>query len=158
MLWNTVSRYTDVGLLIFRIGFGREMLVFHGWKKLLEGPEAWSSVDQTMQIFGDLDYSYQNNHLFLFKTITCSYSKQSLIPIENNHFGDLYALLINACSYWFCWLTSLGELWRTGPDNLASCFLMDSPLSLTRCAICTSWSKIASDRVGFAITSCHDSI
>ena len=73
MLWNTVSRYTDVGLLIFRIGFGREMLVFHGWKKLLEGPEAWSSIDQTMQIFGDLDYSYQNNHLFLFKTITHSY-------------------------------------------------------------------------------------
>ena len=28
------------------------MLIFHGWGKLLGGPEAWSSVGQAMQIFG----------------------------------------------------------------------------------------------------------
>ena len=52
MPWTKLSRYTDLGLLIFRIGFGFGMLFFHGWEKLTTGPEQWQSLGQSMQIFG----------------------------------------------------------------------------------------------------------
>ena len=52
MPWNKLSRHTDLGLLIFRIGFGLGMLIFHGWEKLMAGPEAWQTLGQSMQVFG----------------------------------------------------------------------------------------------------------
>ncbi len=50
--WNQLEKHADLGLLILRIGFGIGMLVFHGWGKLIGGPEAWASVGESMQIFG----------------------------------------------------------------------------------------------------------
>jgi len=52
MLWNQLSRYTDLGLLVLRIGFGLGMLIFHGWGKLIGGPEVWTSVGSAMGTFG----------------------------------------------------------------------------------------------------------
>ena len=52
MIWDNLSKYSDVGLLIFRAGFGSGMLIFHGWPKLIGGPEIWTEVGASIQIFG----------------------------------------------------------------------------------------------------------
>ncbi len=52
MIWTKLSRHTDLGLLILRIGFGLGMLIFHGWEKLTGGPETWANVGGAMEIFG----------------------------------------------------------------------------------------------------------
>ena len=57
ILWNQLSKYADLGLLILRVGFGLGMLVFHGWGKLIGGPEAWTAVGESMQIFG-IDFGH----------------------------------------------------------------------------------------------------
>ncbi len=52
MIWTKLSRHTDLGLLILRIGFGLGMLIFHGWRKLTGGPETWANVGGAMEILG----------------------------------------------------------------------------------------------------------
>lgn len=52
MIWNKLSKHADLGLLIFRVGFGLGMLIFHGWGKLTGGPEAWANVGGAVEIFG----------------------------------------------------------------------------------------------------------
>ena len=52
MLWNNLSRYSDAGLLVFRIGFGLGFLFFHGWGKLVGGPERWEGVGSAMGALG----------------------------------------------------------------------------------------------------------
>jgi len=52
MILNQLNKYSDLGHLIFRIGFGSGMFIFHGWKKLIGGPEVWASVGSAMEIFG----------------------------------------------------------------------------------------------------------
>ena len=52
MIWNHLSRYRDIGLLLFRLGFGLGFLFFHGWGKLVGGPERWQGVGSAMGIFG----------------------------------------------------------------------------------------------------------
>ena len=39
MVWTKLSEHADLDLLIFRIGFGLGMLVFHGWRKLVDEPD-----------------------------------------------------------------------------------------------------------------------
>lgn len=46
------ERYRDVGLLVLRIGFGLGFLYFHGWAKLVGGPERWSQVGSAMSHLG----------------------------------------------------------------------------------------------------------
>ncbi len=52
MIWDQLSKYRDVGLLVFRLGFGLGFLFFHGWGKLIGGPETWANVGGAMSIFG----------------------------------------------------------------------------------------------------------
>lgn len=52
MIWNKLSKYSDLGLLIFRLGFGLGFLFFHGWGKLIGGPERWADLGGAMSTFG----------------------------------------------------------------------------------------------------------
>lgn len=52
MIWNQLSKYQDAGLLIFRLGFGLGFLFFHGWGKLIGGPELWEGLGGAMSVFG----------------------------------------------------------------------------------------------------------
>lgn len=52
MIWNTLEKYKDEGLLIVRLGFGLGFLYFHGWGKLIGGPEAWARYGQAMEQIG----------------------------------------------------------------------------------------------------------
>ena len=52
MIWNTLSKYQDVGLLIIRLGLGLGFLFFHGWEKLIGGPERWEGLGNAMGVFG----------------------------------------------------------------------------------------------------------
>ena len=47
-----MDRYSDLGLLILRIGIGLNMLVFHGWGKITAGPERWQKVGGAMGNLG----------------------------------------------------------------------------------------------------------
>lgn len=44
--------YTDLGLLILRIGIGLSMLLFHGWGKISAGPERWEGIGGQMANLG----------------------------------------------------------------------------------------------------------
>jgi putative oxidoreductase len=52
MIWNKLEKYRDVGLLIARLGFGLGFLYFHGWDKLVGGPERWAGVGGAMDSVG----------------------------------------------------------------------------------------------------------
>jgi len=52
MIWETLDKYRDVGLLIVRAGFGFGFLFYHGWGKLVGGPERWAQVGGAMDNFG----------------------------------------------------------------------------------------------------------
>ena len=52
MIWNTLEKYRDVGLLIVRLGFGLGFLFYHGWGKLIGGPERWAQVGGAMGNLG----------------------------------------------------------------------------------------------------------
>lgn len=55
MKWNPGDKYLDVGLLIARLGMGLGFLYYHGWGKLLAGPERWEGLGGQMARFG-LDF------------------------------------------------------------------------------------------------------
>lgn len=46
------TRRTDLALLILRLGIGLSMLIFHGWGKLVGGPERWTALGGTMARWG----------------------------------------------------------------------------------------------------------
>jgi putative oxidoreductase len=52
MIWHSLERYRDLGLLIARVGFGLGFIFFHGWDKLTGGPERWAQVGSAMQNLG----------------------------------------------------------------------------------------------------------
>ena len=52
MIGDRLAKYRDLGLLIFRLGFGLGFLFFHGWEKLAGGPELWAEVGSAVSIFG----------------------------------------------------------------------------------------------------------
>ena len=52
MFWNGLGRYADVGLLIFRLGFGLGFIYYHGGVKLGESAEDWIQTGSAMQHFG----------------------------------------------------------------------------------------------------------
>lgn len=51
-MWNALAKYRDVGLLVVRLGFGLGFIYFHGWGKLVGGPERWEAVGGAMSNFG----------------------------------------------------------------------------------------------------------
>jgi len=52
MIWKALEKYRDEGLLVVRVGFGLGFLYFHGWSKLVEGPERWARVGGALDSFG----------------------------------------------------------------------------------------------------------
>lgn len=51
-MWNSLSRYQDHGLLILRLGFGLPFIWYHGWPKLVGGPEQWAGLGSAMGSVG----------------------------------------------------------------------------------------------------------
>ena len=52
MLWKTLDRYRDAGLLVLRLGFGLGFFWFHGLPKLTGGAERWAGTGDAMSNFG----------------------------------------------------------------------------------------------------------
>ncbi len=52
MIWTTLERYRDVGLLILRLGVGLSFMYFHGWGKISGGPETWEQYGGSMEHLG----------------------------------------------------------------------------------------------------------
>ncbi len=52
MIWNALEKHRDIGLLIMRVGLGLGFLFYHGWGKLVGGPERWTSVGGAMKRIG----------------------------------------------------------------------------------------------------------
>lgn len=46
-----LSQYRNIALLIFRLGLGG-MFMWHGWPKIVGGPEKWAGLGKTMGTFG----------------------------------------------------------------------------------------------------------
>ncbi len=46
------SRLTDLGLLVLRLGFGLGFLWYHGWAKLMGGPEQWAGLGGALERYG----------------------------------------------------------------------------------------------------------
>ncbi|MDH3497343.1 MAG: DoxX family protein [Gemmatimonadota bacterium] len=44
MVWESLGKYRDLGLLLLRLGVGLGFTYFHGWSKLVGGPERWNAV------------------------------------------------------------------------------------------------------------------
>lgn len=52
MLWTRLQKHYDLGLLIARVGIGLGFVYYHGWGKLLGGPERWAGLGSEMARFG----------------------------------------------------------------------------------------------------------
>lgn len=52
MVWKSLSKHADLGLLILRIGFGAAFLYYHGWDKITAGPERWADLGGAMANIG----------------------------------------------------------------------------------------------------------
>lgn len=48
---NKEFKYTDLGLLLLRIGIGA-MFIAHGWGKLIGGPDKWMKVGEKVSLIG----------------------------------------------------------------------------------------------------------
>ena len=55
MIFRSLDKYQDVGLLILRVGIGL-MFMGHGFPKLFGGPEKWVLIGGVMKTFG-LDFA-----------------------------------------------------------------------------------------------------
>lgn len=52
MIWESLGKYRDYGLLVIRLGFGLGFLHYHGWRKLVRGPDFWAEHGDAMAHFG----------------------------------------------------------------------------------------------------------
>lgn len=52
MLTNASSKFHSLGLLIIRVGVGLSFIIFHGYGKIMGGPERWERLGNTMSQFG----------------------------------------------------------------------------------------------------------
>lgn len=52
MLWTSLDRYRDAGLLIARLGFGLGFVWYHGLPKLMGGSDRWTRTGEAMTHFG----------------------------------------------------------------------------------------------------------
>ena len=51
MILSGLKNYTNAGLLFLRIGIG-VMMIFHGYPKMLGGPEKWEKLGLAMSFIG----------------------------------------------------------------------------------------------------------
>lgn len=52
MLFSSLNKYRDVGLLILRIGVGFTFIFLHGYSKITAGVEGWRNYGGAMKIVG----------------------------------------------------------------------------------------------------------
>ena len=55
--WRSLDRWSDVGLLIIRVGFGALFMCVHGFPRLMGGPDKWTSVGRALSYLG-VDFGY----------------------------------------------------------------------------------------------------
>lgn len=48
---DNLGRYRNTGLLILRIGLGA-MMMFHGFPKIMGGPDKWAGIGGSMNVIG----------------------------------------------------------------------------------------------------------
>ncbi len=58
MIWDSLERYRDAGLLIARLGFGCGFSYFHGLPKLMGTPDRWERTGDAIANFG-ITFGYQ---------------------------------------------------------------------------------------------------
>jgi len=56
-LFSGLSKYTNTGLLILRIGLGF-MMIMHGYPKLMGGVEKWTAIGGSMKNLGIHDFPH----------------------------------------------------------------------------------------------------
>ena len=52
MMWKGLEKHRDAGLLLLRLGFGIGFMYYHGYSKLIGGPETWENLGGAMSRFG----------------------------------------------------------------------------------------------------------
>ena len=57
MIWKKWEKYYDEGLLVMRLTFGLGFIYFHGWSKLMGGPERWERLGGAMSNIG-IDFGH----------------------------------------------------------------------------------------------------
>ena len=57
-MWTSLDRFRDLGLLIARMGFGLVFVWFHGYPKLLAGPEGWERTGRAVSNVG-ITFGYE---------------------------------------------------------------------------------------------------
>jgi putative oxidoreductase len=63
---------TDLALLVVRLGVGLSMLIFHGYQKLVGGPEMWTRVGGAMANLGITFLPTMWGFLAAFSESACS--------------------------------------------------------------------------------------
>jgi putative oxidoreductase len=46
------NKYFDIGVFFLRAGIGLSFIIFHGWGKLVGGPERWTKLGSSMESLG----------------------------------------------------------------------------------------------------------
>lgn len=49
---NSLSKHSDIGILIIRVGLGLSFIFVHGLGKITGGPERWVKLGEAMSSFG----------------------------------------------------------------------------------------------------------
>jgi putative oxidoreductase len=57
-MWTSLERYRDAGLLIARLGFGLTFFWFHGYPKLISGPDGWERTGRAVSNAG-ITFGYE---------------------------------------------------------------------------------------------------
>lgn len=50
MIFDKLDKYSDLGLLLLRIGIGI-MFILHGYPKIIAGSETWMHIGQALEVF-----------------------------------------------------------------------------------------------------------
>ncbi|MCY4379230.1 MAG: DoxX family protein [Candidatus Dadabacteria bacterium] len=66
------DRDVDLAIFLLRVGFGFSMLIFHGYGKLIGGPERWAKVGGSLQTFGIDFYPVFWGFMAAFAEFFCS--------------------------------------------------------------------------------------
>lgn len=56
--WTALERYRDAGLLVMRLGFGLSFFWFHGYPKLISGPDGWERTGRAVSNIG-ITFGYE---------------------------------------------------------------------------------------------------
>ncbi len=51
-LFSKLGKYSNTALLLLRVGIGSSMAAFHGYPKIIGGPEKWTKLGGSMAHFG----------------------------------------------------------------------------------------------------------